>query len=220
MIDPKKENKAINLFKKRKTMTIIELSKLMVCSVPTIRKRLTKWRVYTSYNRNGRYYVMPKIPKFDKKGLWNYMGIRFSRFGTLKQTVIQLVKTSENGLSASEIGSLVGLDPRSFMIQFRNIPQIRREKIEGKYIYFSATNTEYVSQKEKREATIRKKLLQLPSDSEATLILVDIIKHRNTTIEESVRRLRRKGMAVGEKTIRNLLDFHKITLKKTPDIHL
>lgn len=163
---------------------------------------------------------MPKIPKFDKKGLWNYMGIRFSRFGTLKQTVIQLVKTSENGLSASEIGSLVGLDPRSFMIQFRNIPQIRREKIEGKYIYFSATNTEYVSQKEKREATIRKKLLQLPSDSEATLILVDIIKHRNTTIEESVRRLRRKGMAVGEKTIRNLLDFHKITLKKTPDIHL
>ena len=136
MIDPKKENKAINLFKKRKTMTVIELSKLMECSVPTIRKRLTKWRVYTSYNRNGRYYVMLKIPKFDKKGLWNYTGIRFFRFGTLKQTVIQLVKTSENGLSASKIGSLVGLDPRSFMIQFRNIPQIRREKIEGKYIYF------------------------------------------------------------------------------------
>lgn len=219
MIDPEKENKAIMSFKRKKTMTVQELSKLMDCSIPTIRKRLVRWKVCTSYNKNGRFYVMPEIPKFDKKGLWNYRGIRFSRFGTLKQTVIQLVKASENGLSASEIGSLVGLDPRSFMLQFRNIAEIRREKIEGKYIYFSSANTEYIAQKEKREAAVREKLLQLPSDSEATLILVDIIKHPNTTIEDSVRRLRRKGMALREKTIRNLLNFHKIILKKTQDIH-
>jgi len=219
MIDPEKENEAIKVFKKRRTMTVQELSKLMECSVPTIRKRLTRWRVYTSYNRNGRYYVMPETPKFDKKGLWNYRGIRFSRFGTLKQTVIQLVNTSETGLSASEIGLLVGLNPRSFMLQFRDIPEIRREKIEGKYIYFSSLDKEYFAQKEKREKASGERLLQLPSDSEATFILVDIIKHPGTTMKDSVRRLRRKGMTVGEITIRNLLDFHKIALKKTPDMH-
>ncbi|HHF53378.1 MAG TPA: hypothetical protein ENL43_03330 [candidate division WOR-3 bacterium] len=219
MIDPEKENEVIKVFKEKRTMTVQELSKLMGCSVPTIRKRLTRWRVYTSYNRNGRYYVMPGIPGFDKNGLWNYRGIRFSRFGTLKQTVIQHVKASENGLSASEIGLLVGLNPRSFMLQFRNIPEIKREKIEGKYIYFSSLNTEYLAQKEKREVAYRERLLQLPSDSEATLILVDIIRHPDTTIKDSVRRLRRKGMSVEEKTISNLLDFHKIALKKTPGMH-
>jgi transcriptional antiterminator len=130
MIDPEKENKTIKLFKRKKTMTVQELSMLMDCSIPTIRKRLTQWRVYTSYNKNGRYYVMPEIPKFDKTGLWNHRDIRFSRFGTLKQTVIQLVKTSEKGLSASDVGVLVGLNPRSFMLQFRDIPEILREKIE------------------------------------------------------------------------------------------
>lgn len=219
MIDPEKENNAIMSFKRKKIMTVQELSKLIDCSIPTIRKRLVRWKVCTSYNKNGRFYVMPEIPEFDKKGLWNHMGIRFSRFGTLKKTVIQLVKTSKNGLSASEIGSLVGLAPRSFMLQFRNIAEIRRKKIEGKYIYFSSANTEYITQKKKRKTVTREMLLQLPSDNEATFILVDIIKHTNTTIEDSVRRLRRKGMAVGGKTIRSLLNFHKITLKKTPDIH-
>jgi AraC-like DNA-binding protein len=156
----------------------------------------------------------------NEKGLWNYKGIRFSRFGNLKQTVIQLIKTSENGLSAAEIGALVGLNPRSFMRQFRDLAEIQREKIEGKYVYFSAIKTKYTIQKEKRETAISKKSLHLPSDSEATLILVDIIKHPDTTIKEIVRRLRRKKIAVNEKIIINLLGFHKITLKKTPDINL
>ncbi len=219
MIDPEKENKTIKLFKRTKTMTVQELSMLMDCSIPTIRKRLTRWRVYTSYNKNGRYYVMPEIPKFDKTGLWNHRDIRFSRFGTLKQTVIQLVKTSEKGLSASDIGVLVGLNPRSFMLQFRDIPEILREKIEGKYIYFSAANAEYLVQKERREKTARESLLQLPSDSEAIIILVDIIKHPGTTIKDCVSRLRRKGISSKEKTIKLLLDYHNIYLKKTPDIH-
>jgi hypothetical protein len=219
MIDPEKENKTIKLFKRKKTMTVQELSMLMDCSIPTIRKRLTQWRVYTSYNKNGRYYVMPEIPKFDKTGLWNHRDIRFSRFGTLKQTVIQLVKTSEKGLSASDVGVLVGLNPRSFMLQFRDIPEILREKIEGKYIYFSATNTEYLIQKERREKAVKKSLLQLPSDSEAIIIFVDIIKHPGTTIKDCVSRLRRKGIASKEKTIKLLLEYHNIYLKKTPDIH-
>ena len=114
---------------------------------------------------------------------------------------------------------MVGLNPRSFMLQFRDIPEILREKIDRKYIYFSAANTEYFVQKERREKTAREKLLQLPSDSEAIIILVDIMKHPGTTIKDCVSRLRRKGTASKEKTIKLLLSYHNISLKKTPDIH-
>ncbi len=216
MISPEKENETIRLFKQRKVMTVLELSRRMECSIPTIRKRLSRWGAYTSYNKNGRYYLMPDIPRFDENGLWDYRGIRFSRFGTLKQTVIQLVNKSQQGFSASEIGTLVGIDPRSFMLQFRDVQEIRREKIEGTYIYFGGSPTEYLVQKEKREAVAVERALILPSDSEALVILVDILKHPRTTIKESVVRVRGKGIAVREQTIRSLLDYHTITLKKTP----
>lgn len=216
MINPEKENETIRLFKQRKVMTVLELSRRMECSIPTIRKRLSRWRVYTSYNQNGRYYLMPDIPRFDENGLWEYRGIRFSRFGTLKQTVLQLISSSQQGLSASEIGTLVGVDPRSFMLQFRDVPEIHREKIKGTYIYFRGNPTEYLVQKKKRETAAAEREFFLPSDSEAIVILVDILKHPRTTIKESVVRVRRKGIAIGEQTIRNLLDYHTITLKKTP----
>ncbi len=216
MITPEKEDETIRMFKRRTVMTVLELSARMDCSIPTIRKRLSRWRVYTSYNKNGRYYVLPDIPRFDEHGLWDYRGIRFSRFGTLKQTIIQLVTGSEQGLSASEIGTLVRGDPRSFMLQFKDVPEVRREKIEGTYIYFGGDTTEYRVQKEKREAAAAERALHLPSDSEAIVILVDMLKHPRTTIQESVGRVRRKGIAAGEQTIISLLDYHKITLKKTP----
>lgn len=218
MIDPEKEHESILVFKQKKVMTIQELSKLMECSIPTIRNRLVKWKAYTSYNKNSRYYAMQGVPKFDKNGLWNYKGIKFSYFGTLKQTVIQLIKNSIKGLSASEIGILIGVDPRSFLFQFRDIPEITREKIEGKYIYFTSEAKEYLDQKEKYEAVTFERLQKLPSDSDAIIILVDIIKHPKTTIKESTRRLRRKGMIAKEETIKNLLDYHNITLKKTQDM--
>jgi len=216
MITTEQENETIKLFKQKKIMTVLELSKRMDCSIPTIRKRLSQWRTYTSYNKNGRYYVLPRVPRFDEHGLWEYRGVRFSRFGTLKQTVIQLVTASEGGLSASDIGTVVGIDPRSFMLQFRDSPEIRREKIEGAYIYFSGTAADYRVQKKTREAVAAEQALPLPSDSEAIAILVDILKHPRTTIQESAGRMRRKKISVGEQAIRGLLDYHAVTLKKTP----
>ena len=217
MITPEKEIETFRLFKQKKVMTVLELSKLMDCSIPTVRNRLSLWRTYTSYNKNGRYYVLPRVPRFDEHGLWEYRGVRFSQFGTLKQTVIHLVAGSEGGLSASEIGTLVGIDPRSFMLLFRDILEIRREKIEGVYIYFSGSETDSRVQKKTREAAAGA-ALHLPSDSEAIAILVDILKHPRTTIPKSAGRLRRKNIAIGEQAIRNLLDYHAVTLKKTPDM--
>ena len=217
MITPEQENETIRLFKQKKVMTVLELSKQLACSIPTVRKRLSLWRTYTSYNKNGRYYVLPSVPRFDEHGLWEYRGVRFSRFGTLKQTVIQLVAESDGGLSSSEIGILVGIDPRSFMLQFRDNPELRREKIQGAYIYFTNTAAEYRVQKKTREAAAAERALPLPSDSEAIAILVDMLKHPRTTVHESAERLKRKKLAVGEQAIRDLLDYHAITLKKTPD---
>ena len=59
----------------RKVLTIAELAKILICSFITVRRRLKEWRAYTSYNKNGRYYTLPSIPKFNKNGIWTYKDI-------------------------------------------------------------------------------------------------------------------------------------------------
>ena len=86
--------KVLKVFYRRKVITVDTLSSLLDSSVKTARRRLKLWEAYTSYNENGRYYTLPDIPEFDANGLWSYRSIRFSKYGNLKQTAIQLIRLS------------------------------------------------------------------------------------------------------------------------------
>ncbi len=77
MISQDLKNEAIQTFRRRKTLTVEQLRSLLQCSVPAVRKYLKQWGTMTSYNNNGRYYVLSDVPKFDEHGLWEYKGIRF-----------------------------------------------------------------------------------------------------------------------------------------------
>jgi len=61
-----------------------------------------------------------------------------SRYGNLKQTVIELVRRSEAGLDATEMRAILRLEPRSFLSAFANHPQLRREKTQGRFVYYAA----------------------------------------------------------------------------------
>ena len=115
----------------RKVLTIDDLARLLDSSLATARRRLKTWNSLTSYNNNGRYYVLPDVPQFDAHGLWHYRDIGFSQYGNLTQTLIQLVHQSEAGLSASELGERLRLNPRSFLWLFRNHPDLRRDRRKG-----------------------------------------------------------------------------------------
>jgi len=98
-------------------------------------KTRQEWQAHNSYNQNGRYYTLPDVPEYDANGLWRWCGVFFSRAGTLKQTVIELVGRSAAGMDAGELRELPGLDPRSFLSAFANHPQLRREKTRGRFVY-------------------------------------------------------------------------------------
>jgi hypothetical protein len=227
MIGEEKENRSLKHFWKKKIMTISEIAESMQCSIPTVRNRLKKWKTYTSYNKNGRFYTLPDIPTFDQDGIWKFKGTFFSKQGNLKQTVIHLVKNSESGLTASEIANRLGLSTqlRSFITYFKTIPGLYREKQKGNgsYVYFSAEKSIYSSQKQRRESQIKIKEKdihgQLPSESDSIAVLVDIIKHPKTTIKKCAGRLRKNGIIIKPENIRNLLQYHGIVIeKKTLDI--
>lgn len=216
MIDPEKEAETLKAFRHSRIMTASQLAEHLECSIPSVRNRLKSWGALTSYNRNGRYYALSDVGKFDENGLWKHKGVFFSRYGTLKRTVRHLVGSSPAGLDAREIGRLVGLPARSFMTQLQKIPGLRREKHEKRFVYYSDERDKYRSQRAQRVQESKRKEKELPSDTEAIFVLVDRIKHPDSSFEQCAQRLRRRGRRVNISAVRNLLAYHGIE-KKTQD---
>jgi hypothetical protein len=209
------EKKALNTFTQKKVVTVPELALLLQCSPTTVRRRLKEWNVYTSYNKNGQYYTLPSIPQFSKKGLWQYREIFFSKHGTLKNTIIHFARISEKGLSNSELAEIIGVNPHSFMPQFKELAELRREKYGRQVVYYSSESQVHQSQKEKRFPP-EPPLGKLPPDAESIAILVERIQNPKSSIVELSRILSEKGYSIGEETIRGLFQYHGL-LKKTLD---
>ncbi|MCP4271169.1 MAG: hypothetical protein GY781_04275 [Gammaproteobacteria bacterium] len=221
MVNSRNDNvkEAISIFKKRKVMTIEGLIDLLYCSAITVRRRLKQWEAITSYDNNGRYYTLPEIARFNIYGIWSYRNIHFSKYGNLKQTLIHLIRNSEEGLDALAIGELLGLQPRSFLSHFRERAELRREKITRRFIYFSSEAEVYEEQiKKRRERMTEQESISL-SDAVCVSLLVEKIKHPDLDTEQLAGRLRRKGIQISVRAIGEFFDYHGI-VKKTLDSHI
>ena len=207
-------DKVFSIFQSKKLLTMRELKELLVCSERTVQRRLKEWKTYRSYNLNGRYYVLPNTPKFDENGLWKYKKVFFSKHGNLRETVEALVNKSKSGLNAIELSELIGLSAQTFLSHFIENIRIRRKKYKGMYVYFSKDLNILKNQEKTRDIIIRSKAkLNLPSETDSIIILVEFIKHFGETIEQLSKRLRRKGHEITIEMIRNLLIYHGIEKK-------
>jgi len=195
-------------------LTLEEVAGLIHSSIHTARRRLKQWQALTSYNRNGRYYTLPDVPKFDANGLWQRRGVCFSRYGNLKQTVVELVHRSQAGLDAGDMRSLLGIDPRSFLSAFAKHPQLRREKVHGRFVYYSSEEAVCKKQRERRSLMPGK--ARLPADFEAVAILVEKIKCPALSNEELSKRLGKQKLSIAPEVIGNLFTRHDLSVKKTP----
>ena len=205
--------KVLSRFRVRKVMTVAELARQMRCSPRTVHRRLKVWQAIHSYNQNGRYYVLPSVPTFDSSGLWRYRDIGFSRYGNLTGTLVALVRNSPAGLSAAELGRLLGMEPRSFLWLFRNHPAMTREKHHGRLVYFAAESVLCHRQRDGRMIMVAH--ARRPSDSEVLAILVETIKHPDLSLEQLCRHLTRQGLQTTEQAVSNLFAYHGLDLKKT-----
>ena len=166
------EKDVLRKFRRQKIITLEQLIELLQCSAITVRRRLKKWQTYTSINKNGRYYTLPQIPVFDENGLWKYQTILFSKHGNLKQTVIELIRQSPSGLDAGQIAKKLDLAANSsFFSQLKNVATLRRQKHQGRFVYFSDSAEIYDRQKQQRMLSNHRGI-ELPTDAEAVVILV------------------------------------------------
>jgi hypothetical protein len=206
------------IFRKEKVITIKRLVSLLHCGERTVQRHLRKWRTYTSYNCNGRYYTLPDTPQFDEYGLWGYRGILFSRNGNLRHTIVALITNASAGLTVRETADLAKVPLRSFMAQGRNLQKLRREKIASRFVYFSSDEAIYGRQKQKREEDEARIMQEkLPTDAEAVAILVERINHPQWSVQQLCERLNKKDYRIKSEIIQNLFERYGL-LKKTADM--
>ncbi len=201
-------------FRKAKILTIEKLTPLLQCSVITVRRRLKKWGTFTSINQNGRYYTLPEIPEFDDNGLWKYQLVLFSKHGNLKQTIIELIKMSEAGLSASDISRIIEIpSSSSYFSQLKQFDEIRREKHQSRFIYFSGESSRYQQQKSK---IAEQDDGWWPTDAQAVQILICMIKNPGIEVERLAIESAPQGKRFDPTAVKHFLRSHDL-LKKTPD---
>lgn len=200
-----------------KIFTIDQLTQCLTVSIPTARRRLAAWNAHTSYSHNGRYYTLPHCPQFNENGLWEHMGVFFSKHGNLTRTLVHLLLNAPAGYSASELEQILHLPTRSFLAPFRHHPQLTREKSEGRYIWLAADPVTKAKQLASRLTMAnRQKLADLPSNAQAVAVLAELIRQPQMSPQELSLQLTVAGHMVTPEQIENLLIKHGL-VKKTAD---
>lgn len=123
---------------KRRLATMGELKKALGTAVDgTVFRKLKTLGYHTSYSHRGRYYVLAEAARFDRRGLWSYHGVRFSRFGTLQETARQFIAQATRGYTARALRDELLLEVKAALLKLVRRQQIDREKIAGRYVYVS-----------------------------------------------------------------------------------
>jgi hypothetical protein len=126
----------IDLFRRYGIMDLaILFTVLKTQSRMTVFRRLSAIGYFSSYSHAGRYYTLRDVPQFDADGLWQYQGVGFSRFGSLKSTVEHMVVESDAGRTHSELHVRLQLRVHNTLLDLVRNQRISREPYAGQYLY-------------------------------------------------------------------------------------
>ena len=103
----------------------------------TIFRHLKKLHYLSSISHRGKYYTLPNIPEYNDYGIWIFSGVHFSKFGTVRNTLLEAINNSVAGFRSKELYDIIGVEIKKPLLGLLADKQIVREKISGSYIYFS-----------------------------------------------------------------------------------
>ena len=118
-------------------------------------RRLQELRYLSSYSHAGRYYTLADIPHFDDYGLWFHQGVGFSKFVTLRNTIIEMVNSSTTGMTHPELHNLLRVRVQDTLLNLVRTEQIKRKKDQGLYIYVNADVNRADKQLSQRRAYVQ-----------------------------------------------------------------
>lgn len=132
------KNQLIKVFNKKNVLTIVDLKNyLQTNSRMTVFRKLKQLPYKSSYSHCGKYYTLDGFAKYNKNGIWGYNQIYFSKYGTLKSTVLKNIEGSKSGLSSFELEGLLHVPAYNAALGLFKAHKVARKQIGKEYIYLS-----------------------------------------------------------------------------------
>lgn len=182
----------------------------------TVFRRLKEVGYRSSFTHRGRYYTLRDIPRFDVDGLWFYEGVGFSRFGTLKETVAQMVPEAPAGSTQSELSAVLRVPVQ------RPLRDLFRADVLGRQVVEGVGELVYVSPDPGRaEKQLARRIERLevseppawpPTDTVLAILAEALRASRlGVTPEELTGRLAARGTAVTGEQVERVFEHYGLT---------
>lgn len=228
MLSPKESQKVLNkIISKKYIANLDDLFKILVTqSRMSVFRRLKPMGYLTSFTHAGRYYTLPGIPKFDTFGLWFYQEVGFSRAGTLKSTIVDIIHSSEAGMTPAEALNLLRLKvPNSLHNALHGLvknKKIKRHRLHSLPLYTSIDSDIAQNQIAIRREKVKSRLRipDVPSIEMTIVVLVEAIKAGNVIVSPSTvsARLNARGMGITVEQVEQIFTQYDLQAeKKTVD---
>lgn len=222
----KTENTIIEHLRKLRIATKTDLCSTFKVSHMTVVRALKKCGYYTSYNMNSAYYVLKDTPDFDKYGLWFYKDVYFSRYGTLRETLVALVEMSPSGLAVNELEPKLGVKVGNLLSRLCRQKYLDRFYAGHQVVYLSINPQPRSSQQVRRQSQIeearsliqakRREEEKLPEGFDAITvisILIQKIKAPNSSVASISQTLQKRELKITAEQVRNVIEFYSLQKK-------
>ncbi len=218
-IEPPYPNKIRKLLKLNIIMSLKELS-LELGNRPrsSMFRDLKKLDLVTSYSHAGQYHALKSVARFDDHGLWFFEQASFTKYGTLKNALIQTISNSQVGMTQKELKSLLRIKVQNTLTYLiKSNAVVRQHLLDHTYVYLSADKYKAEQQLQRRVA-IHNSVpeVTLPAEHLIIEILLELIRIPGcrADAEELGKLLRGRGITIDDPTILYALAYYDI--KKKP----
>jgi hypothetical protein len=189
----------------------------------TVVRALKKVGYYTSYNHNAAYYVLHDVPQFDSWGLWAYRNIRFSRYGTLPETVVAVVEQALAGMTIVELEERLGTKVGNVSSRLVSEGRIDRQIVDRRRVVYLACDPKTRKQQQQQRQELAQQegagLLvgTLPEGCSAEVVievLREMIVAPKARPDQLTRKLKRHGVQVTTRQVRGVMAFYGLEKKR------
>ena len=206
------------LFRRRAVATVDDLRRVLgVTSRTTVSKALQKAGYLSSYSHAGRFYTLRRYPTFDENGLWFHGEVRFSSHGTLRTTVVVLVKQSPAGYTHEELQALLGLRVHDTLRSLVESQLLARDLFGAVYVYLHPdpqVASVQLARREERSTSVPAEAAKPLDLTRVVDVLVAVIQAPKDDAKGIAARLKVRGIDVSAEQVEEVLARYGI-VKKT-----
>jgi hypothetical protein len=215
------EQRVVDALRKARIATMQSLRNRFQLSHMTVFRALRKYGYFHSYNYNASYYVLHDVPQFDDWGLWAYRDVRFSRYGSLPETLATLVEKAPAGQTVPELEERLQVPVANLLSRLVHEGRLQSQTLHGRRVIYLVADPEVAAaQKRQREGLVLSaapSAVQLPPEmaaSEVIEVLREKILSPQFTPDQLARRLRDRRVSLTAGQVRQVFDFYALEKKR------